>query len=83
MLLTENCVEARTGVIEMKKTKAAVIQGLIEFMHLGRVENLEPVAVDLLKLSDKYKMEELKIGFLVNNLILFFRICVPNHLARA
>jgi hypothetical protein len=53
MFLMLNCKEMQTGIIEIKDTKAAVMEGLIEYMHTGGVEHLEPIKVDLFKLSHK------------------------------
>jgi hypothetical protein len=61
MFLTDNCKEVQTGIVEIKDTKATVIEALIEFMHCGMVENLEPLATELLKVSDKYDVQPLKV----------------------
>jgi hypothetical protein len=63
MFLTTACKEVQTGIVEIKDTKATVIEALIEYMHCGTVENLEPIAIELFKVADKYDVQPLKVDF--------------------
>jgi hypothetical protein len=63
MFQNTNCIEAQTGVIEIKDIKASVIKGLIQFMYLGKIDNLGPIAIDLFKAVDKYEIWDLIVSF--------------------
>jgi hypothetical protein len=63
MFLTANCVEAQTGVIEIKGIKAGVMEGLIKYMYLGKLGDFGSIVVDLFKAADKYKIQDLKVRF--------------------
>jgi hypothetical protein len=71
ILLTSDCKEVQIVVIEITDFKAIVIEGLIEFMHRGEIDNLDQIAVELFKASDKYLVEPLKASFLDAKLILY------------
>jgi hypothetical protein len=62
MLLTSNCKEVKTGILKITDTKAVAMEGLIEFMHRGEVDNLDSVAIDLFKLSHKYNVHPLYVS---------------------
>jgi hypothetical protein len=64
MFSTANCIETQTGIVDIKDIKADVMEGFIQYMYLGKVENLEPIAVDLFKAADKYNVSGLKVDFL-------------------
>jgi hypothetical protein len=55
--LTTNCIEAQTGIIEIRDITASVMEGLIQFMYIGKVENIDLISIDLFKAADKYKVE--------------------------
>jgi hypothetical protein len=63
MFMTGNCKEAQTGVVEITDVKAVVFEAFIEYIHRGKVDSLDPIAVELLKLADKYDVEPLKVSF--------------------
>lgn len=62
MLFTPNCKEIQSGVFKLADTKATVIEALIEFMHRGKVDDLNSVAIDLFKLSHKYGVYPLHVS---------------------
>jgi hypothetical protein len=62
MFLTINCTETQTGIVEITDIKANVIEALIKYMYLGKVDNIG--SIDLFKAADKYRVEGLKVGFL-------------------
>jgi hypothetical protein len=59
MFLTPNCKEVQTGIVELKDTKAAAMEKLIEYIHRGEIEISETIAIDLFKLSHKYDVKPL------------------------
>lgn len=63
MFLDDNSRAVQTGIIEIRGVNVAVVEALIEYFHRGKVENLEPGAVDLFKFANEYKVEPLKAGF--------------------
>jgi hypothetical protein len=80
MFLTSNCVEAQTGIIEIKDIKASDMESVIKFMYLGKLDDLDSISIDLFKAADKYEIEGLKVGFDVIFLsnILFKDLCVEH-----
>jgi hypothetical protein len=62
MLSTPNCKEMQTGVVQVKDTNAAAMEALIEYMHRGKVDISETIAIDLFKLSHKYDVEPLNVS---------------------
>lgn len=75
MFSTPNCKETQTGIIEIKDFKAPIIEALIQFMHIEEVDNLEPNAIDLFKVADKYNVEGLKVSLIGSNLFLLGYVC--------
>jgi len=59
MFLMSNSEEAQTGVVRIEDAKAHVIEALIQFMHLGRVDDLAAIATDLFIVADKYNVQGL------------------------
>jgi hypothetical protein len=61
MFLTDNCVETKTGVINIKDIKADVMEGFIQYMYIGKIDGFDPIAIDLFKAADKYNVSGLKV----------------------
>jgi hypothetical protein len=61
MFLTDNCVETKTGVINIKDIKADVMEGFIQYMYIGKVDGFDAIAIDLFKAADKYNVSGLKV----------------------
>jgi hypothetical protein len=66
MFSTSNCKEVQTGIVQVTDVKAAVIEGLLEYMHRGKIDNLDAIAVDLFKISDKYMVGPLKVCLILD-----------------
>jgi hypothetical protein len=62
MFMTTNA-EVQVEHLKINDVKAAVFEAFVEYIHRGKVDNLEPIAVELMKFADKYKVEPLKVSF--------------------
>jgi hypothetical protein len=49
MFLTTNCTKAQTGVIKIKNVKASLMEELIKYMYLGKLNNFDPISIELFK----------------------------------
>jgi hypothetical protein len=63
MFMTSSCKEVQTGIINITDANAVIMEAFVEYIHRGKVEILEPVAVGLFKVADKYNVKPLKVGF--------------------
>jgi len=52
--------ESLSSVIEIEDTKAPTFKAFLEFIYVGKVDLKEDLALDLLKLADKYILNDLK-----------------------
>jgi hypothetical protein len=76
MFLTSNCIETKSNVIEIEDIKLIVMEVLIKYMYLGKLDDIGSIAIDLFKAADKYKIKGLKVSFFVYSyLIYFLRSC--------
>jgi hypothetical protein len=73
MFSTNNCTETQTGIIEITDIKANVMEALIKYMYLDKVGDLSSISIDLFKAADKYRVKELKVGFVGIFLTYFIR----------
>lgn len=63
MFLTD-CIESKTGEVQINDASVESINAFVEFLHLGAVESMNSeLAKDLLVLSDKYIVKLLKVTF--------------------
>jgi len=59
-MFSTNSEESKTGIVKIKGVSANVVGALIEFLHLGTVENFDQIADKLFVAADKYEILNLK-----------------------
>jgi len=59
-MFSSDSEESKTGIVKVQGIDASVMEALIQFMHLGSVENLEENAENLFVAADKYAILDLK-----------------------
>jgi len=60
MFSMDNTEESQTGIVKISDINVNVVEALIQFLHLGYVENLEEIADKLFIAADKYMILDLK-----------------------
>jgi len=70
-MFSSGMVESQAGKIEIPDCKAPVFKGLLEYIYCDKIASLEPIALNLYILANKWRYEELERyceSYLVGNL---------------
>lgn len=60
MFLVEASQESKTGIINISDINVKTMKALVQYLHLGTVDNLDEIAEDLFFASDKYNIIALR-----------------------
>jgi hypothetical protein len=82
MFLTANCIEAQTGVVHIKDIKAPVMQEMIQYMYIGKIDDFGSISIDLFKAADKYDVQSLKVDFIHFLVYLFVKELCAQDIAK-
>jgi len=61
MFSMDNTEESKTGIVKIQDISATVMEAVVQFLHLGAVENLDEIAEELFVAADKYAIHDLKV----------------------
>lgn len=59
-MLTTNMKESQNGIVEIDDTHFEAFESFIKFLYSNKIGNIQELGLDLLHLSDKYDVQDLK-----------------------
>jgi hypothetical protein len=64
-MMKMNSVEAQTGIIEIPDASYHAVESFLEFLYVGSTQNLDNFVEELFVLADRYFVQPLKVGNLL------------------